>query len=114
MTIGDLKLKKIRTFRNMTQTELRCSSWTGAIKVQTALPNMKLRCTGFPVKIWLTEMAKILGCESTVHCYDTNWTMNASELMEILFWIDEFNPWHDLHLFQSQRLIQAKNANSSG
>ena len=48
MTIGD-KIKKIRTFRNMTQQLL-----AGAIKVQTALPNMKL-ITGFPVKIWLLK-----------------------------------------------------------
>ena len=49
MTIGD-KIKKIRTFRNMTQAELGAAlGW--ALKVQTALLNTK-RITGFPVKIW--------------------------------------------------------------
>ena len=52
MTIGD-KIKKIRTFRNMTQAELGAALGWGD-KVQTALPNMKL-ITGFPVKIWLLK-----------------------------------------------------------
>ena len=51
MTIGD-KIKKIRTFRNMTQAELLLLA--GAIKGQTALPNTK-PTTGFPVKIWLQK-----------------------------------------------------------
>ena len=52
MTIGD-KIKKIRTFRNMTQAELGAVlGW--AIKVQIALLNTK-PTTGFPVKIWLQK-----------------------------------------------------------
>ena len=49
MTIGD-KIKKIRTFRNMTQAELGAALGWGD-RVRTALPNTK-PTTGFPVKIW--------------------------------------------------------------
>lgn len=52
MTIGD-KIKKIRTFRNMTQAELGAALGWGD-KGQTALPNTK-PTTGFPVKIWLLK-----------------------------------------------------------
>ena len=68
----------------------------GAIKVQIVLPNMK-RITGFPAKDLVTEMAKILDVNPLTLHEPT--TMDASELMEILFWIDEFNP-AAINLFQ--------------
>ena len=48
MTIGD-KIKRIRTFRNMTQAELGAALGWGD-RVQTALPNTK-PTTGFQNKI---------------------------------------------------------------
>ena len=50
-----------------------------------------------PRKDLVTEMAKILNVNPLTLHEPT--TMNASELMEILFWIDEFNPTA-INLFQ--------------
>ena len=50
-----------------------------------------------PRKDLVTEMAKILNVNPLTLHEPT--TMDASELMEILFWIDEFNPTA-INLFQ--------------
>ena len=87
MTIGD-KIKKIRTFRNMTQAELGAAlGWgdKGANRLAQYETNYRV-----PRKDLVTEMAKILDVNPLTLHEPT--TMNASELMEILFWIDEFNP----------------------
>ena len=69
MTIGD-KIKKIRTFRKMTQAELGAALG------------------------WGEKGANRLAL------YDTT-TMDATEFMELLFWIDEFNP-SAINLFQME------------
>lgn len=94
MTIGD-KIKKIRTFRNMTQAELGAAlGWgdKGANRLAQYETNYRV-----PRKDLVTEMAKILDVNPLTLHEPT--TMNASELMEILFWIDEFNPGM-INLFQ--------------
>ena len=94
MTIGD-KIKKIRTFRNMTQAELGAAlGWgdKGANRLAQYETNYRV-----PRKDLVTEMAKILDVNPLALHEPT--TMDASELMEILFWIDEFNP-AAINLFQ--------------
>ena len=94
MTIGD-KIKKIRTFRNMTQAELGAAlGWgdKGANRLAQYETNYRV-----PRKDLITEMAKILDVNPLALHEPT--TMDASELMEILFWIDEFNP-AAINLFQ--------------
>ena len=94
MTIGD-KIKKIRTFRNMTQAELGAAlGWgdKGANRLAQYETNYRV-----PRKDLVTEMAKILDVNPLTLHEPT--TMDASELMEILFWIDEFNPGM-INLFQ--------------
>ena len=94
MTIGD-KIKKIRTFRNMTQAELGAAlGWgdKGANRLAQYETNYRV-----PRKDLVTEMAKILDVNPLTLHEPT--TMNASELMEILFWMDEFNPGM-INLFQ--------------
>ncbi|RHJ92707.1 XRE family transcriptional regulator [Ruminococcus sp. AM07-21] len=94
MTIGD-KIKKIRTFRNMTQAELGAAlGWgdKGANRLAQYETNYRV-----PRKDLVTEMAKILDVNPLALHEST--TMDASELMEILFWIDEFNP-AAINLFQ--------------
>ena len=63
----------------------------------------------FPRKDLATEMAKILDVNPLTLHEPT--TMNASELMEILFWIDEFNPGM-INLFQLETYPDEK-SNSS-
>ena len=103
MTIGD-KIKKIRTFRNMTQAELGAAlGWgdKGANRLAQYETNYRV-----PRKDLVTEMAKILDVNPLALHEPT--TMDASELMEILFWIDEFNP-AAINLFQLET-IQSKSA----
>ena len=81
MTIGD-KIKKIRTFRNMTQAELGAAlGWgdKGANRLAQYETNYRV-----PRKDLVTEMAKILDVNPLTLHEPT--TMDASELMEILFW----------------------------
>ena len=87
MTIGD-KIKKIRTFRKMTQAELGAAlGWgeKGANRLAQYETNYRV-----PKKELVTEMAKILDVNPWT-LYDAT-TMDATEFMELLFWIDEFNP----------------------
>ncbi len=94
MTIGD-KIKKIRTFRHMTQAELGAAlGWgdKGANRLAQYETNYRV-----PRKDLVTEMAKILDVNPLALHEPT--TMDASELIEILFWIDEFNP-AAINLFQ--------------
>ena len=94
MTIGD-KIKRIRTFRNMTQAELGAAlGWgdKGANRLAQYETNYRV-----PRKDLVSEMAKILDVNPLALHEPT--TMDASELMEILFWIDEFNP-AAINLFQ--------------
>ena len=90
-----VRFKKIRTFRNMTQAELGAAlSWgdKGANRLAQYETNYRV-----PRKDLVTEMAKILDV-NPLALYEPT-TMDASELMEILFWIDEFNP-AAINLFQ--------------
>ena len=106
MTIGD-KIKKIRTFRNMTQAELGAAlGWgdKGANRLAQYETNYRV-----PRKDLVTEMAKILDVNPLALHEPT--TLNASELMEILFWIDEFNPGM-INLFQLETYPDEK-SNSS-
>ena len=107
MTIGD-KIKKIRTFRNMTQAELGAAlGWgdKGANRLAQYETNYRV-----PRKDLVTEMANILDVNPlTLH--DPT-TMNASELMEILFWIDEFNPGM-INLFQLETYPDEKSNSSN-
>ena len=101
MTIGD-KIKRIRTFRNMTQAELGAAlGWgdKGANRLAQYETNYRV-----PKQDLITEMAKILDVNPWT-LYDAT-EMNASEFMELLFWIDEFNP-SAINLFQ---IIPVKNA----
>ena len=94
MTIGD-KIKKIRTFRHMTQAELGAAlGWgdKGANRLAQYETNYRV-----PRKDLVTEMAKILDVNPLALHEPT--TMDASELIEILFWIDEFNQ-AAINLFQ--------------
>jgi transcriptional regulator with XRE-family HTH domain len=96
MTIGD-KIKRIRTFRNMTQAELGAAlGWgdKGANRLAQYETNYRV-----PKQDLITEMAKILDVNPWT-LYDAT-EMNASEFMELLFWIDEFNP-SAINLFQME------------
>ena len=108
MTIGD-KIKKIRTFRNMTQAELGAAlGWgdKGANRLAQYETNYRV-----PRKDLVTEMAKILDVNPLTLHEPT--TMDASELMEILFWIDEFNP-AAINLFQLETYPGEKCNSSEG
>ena len=96
MTIGD-KIKKIRTFRKMTQAELGAAlGWgeKGANRLAQYETNYRV-----PKKELVTEMAKILNVNPWT-LYDAT-TMDATEFMELLFWIDEFNP-SAINMFQME------------
>ena len=96
MTIGD-KIKKIRTFRKMTQAELGAAlGWgeKGANRLAQYETNYRV-----PKQELVTEMAKILNVNPWT-LYDAT-TMDATEFMELLFWIDEFNP-SAINLFQME------------
>ena len=96
MTIGD-KIKRIRTFRKMTQAELGAAlGWgdKGANRLAQYETNYRV-----PKQDLITEMAKILDVNPWT-LYDAT-EMNASEFMELLFWIDEFNP-SAINLFQME------------
>ena len=106
MTIGD-KIKKIRTYRNMTQAELGAAlGWgdKGANRLAQYETNYRV-----PRKDLVTEMAKILDVNPLALHEPT--IMDASELIEILFWIDEFNP-AAINLFQLETYPDEK-CNSS-
>ncbi len=79
----------------MTQAELGAAlGWgaKGANRLAQYETNYRV-----PRKDLVTEMAKILDVNPLALHEPT--TMDASELMEILFWIDEFNP-AAINLFQ--------------
>lgn len=79
----------------MTQAELGAAlGWgdKGANRLAQYETNYRV-----PRKDLVTEMAKILDVNPLTLHEPT--TMDASELMEILFWIDEFNPGM-INLFQ--------------
>ena len=105
----NLKLKKIRTFRKMTQKEL--SEKIGLTRSRCIrIVQYETRCIVFPKKIWLTKMAKALDVNPYT-LYDTA-GRDASEMMELLFWLDEFNP-SALHLFLPRKFPGEKcNASS--
>lgn len=96
MTIGD-KIKRIRTFRGMTQRELgEALGWgeKGANRLAQYETNYRV-----PKKELVTEMAKVLDV-NPLALHDPT-TMNASEIMEILFWIDDFHPG-SINLFRME------------
>ena len=97
MTVGD-KIKRIRTFRNMTQKEMgEALGWgeKGANRLAQYETNYRV-----PKKDLLTEMAQILDVNPMTLYESTQ--MDASELMELFFWIDEFNP-SAINLFQLEK-----------
>ena len=91
MTIGD-KIKKIRTFRKMTQKEL--SEKIGLTDQHRIVQYEK--GVRVPKKDLVDKMAQALDVNPYT-LYDTA-GRDASEMMELLFWLDEFNP-SALHLF---------------
>ncbi len=106
MTVGE-KIKRIRTFRNMTQKQLAAAIGLG----ENASNRFAQYETNYrvPKKELLTKIAEVLDVNPLVF-YDAV-SMDASEIMEILFWIDEFNP-SAIHLFQLEKYPREK-ANSS-
>lgn len=106
MTVGE-KIKRIRTFRNMTQKELAAAIGLG----ENASNRFAQYETNYrvPKKELLTKIAEVLDVNPLVF-YDAV-SMDASEIMEILFWIDEFNP-SAINLFQLEKYPGEK-ANSS-
>lgn len=68
----------------------------GVKKRRIVLPNIK-QIIRFPKKELVTEMTKILDVNPWT-LYSAI-TMNATEFMDLLFWIDEFNP-SAIRLFQ--------------
>ena len=88
----NLKLKKIRTFRKMTQKEL--SEKIGLTDQHRIVQYEK--GVRVPKKDLVDKMAKALDVNPYT-LYDTA-GRDASEMMELLFWLDEFNP-SALHLF---------------
>ena len=89
MTIGD-KIKKIRTFRNMTQAELGAAlGWgdKGANRLAQYETNYRV-----PLKIWELKWLRFWMPIRLRTARTCAIMMDASKLMEILFWIDEFNP----------------------
>ena len=88
----NLKLKKIRTFRKMTQKEL--SEKIGLTDQHRIVQYEK--GVRVPKKDLVDKMATALDVNPYT-LYDTA-GRDASEMMELLFWLDEFNP-SALHLF---------------
>ena len=87
----NLKLKKIRTFRKMTQKEL--SEKIGLTDQHRIVQYEK--GVRVPKKDLVDKMAQALDVNPYT-LYDTA-GRDASEMMELLFWLDEFNP-SALHL----------------
>ena len=83
----NLKLKKIRTFRKMTQKEL--SEKIGLTDQHRIVQYEK--GVRVPKKDLVDKMAKALDVNPYT-LYDTA-GRDASEMMELLFWLDEFNPF---------------------
>ena len=92
----NLKLKKIRTFRKMTQKEL--SEKIGLTDQHRIVQYEK--GVRVPKKDLVDKMATALDVNPYT-LYDTA-GRDASEMMELLFWLDEFNP-SSLHLFLPRR-----------
>ena len=92
----NLKLKKIRTFRKMTQKEL--SEKIGLTDQHRIVQYEK--GVRVPKKDLVDKMAQALDVNPYT-LYDTA-GRDASEMMELLFWLDEFNP-SSLHLFLPRR-----------
>ena len=88
----NMKLKKIRTFRKMTQKEL--SEKIGLTDQHRIVQYEK--GVRVPKKDLVDKMAKALDVNPYT-LYDTA-GRDAPEMMELLFWLDEFNP-SALHLF---------------
>ena len=80
-------------YQNYSECRQLLSKHTDRFRSIFNAPHKKL----VPRKDLVTEMAKILDVNPLTLHEPT--TMNASELMEILFWIDEFNPGM-INLFQ--------------
>ena len=88
----NLKLKKIRTFRKMTQKELSVKiGLTDQHRIVQYEKGVRV-----PKKDLVDKMAQALDVNPYT-LYDTA-GRDASEMMELLFWLDEFNP-SALHLF---------------
>ena len=81
----NLKLKKIRTFRKMTQKEL--SEKIGLTDQHRIVQYEK--GVRVPKKDLVDKMANALDVNPYT-LYDTA-GRDASEMMELLFWLDEFN-----------------------
>ena len=76
----------INLYQNYSECQQLLSKHTDRFRSIFNAPHKKL----VPRKDLVTEMAKILDVNPLTLHEPT--TMNASELMEIQFWIDEFNP----------------------
>ena len=90
----NLKLKKIRQFRGMTQKELALRLGIGEKDGHRIVQYEN--GSRVPKKDLVDQIAKILDVNPWT-LYDTA-GRDASEMLELLFWLDEFNP-SALHLF---------------
>ena len=97
----------IKLIWNMTPAELGVAlGWgQGANRLAQYETNYRV-----PRKDLVTEMAKILDVNPLALHEPT--TVNASKLMEILFWIDEFNPGM-INLFQLETYPNEKSNSSN-
>ena len=84
----NLKLKKIRQFRGMTQKELALRLGIGEKDGHRIVQYEN--GSGVPKKDLVDQIAKILDVNPWT-LYDTA-GRDASEMLELLFWLDEFNP----------------------
>lgn len=97
MTIGE-KIKRIRKFRNMTYKALAIRTGQGENRVQKFVQyEIGYRV---PKKEMVDKIAEALDVNPYV-LYDTN-GQNASEIMEMLFWLDETHP-SLIHLHQLRK-----------
>ena len=94
MTIGQ-KIKRIRKFRKLTQAELGTALGLGE-NAQNRIAHYE-RGTREPQKKMLYALAKALDVNPFTLYEHTG--ENASELMQIMFWLEEANPGI-FHLFQ--------------
>ena len=84
----NLKLKKIRQFRGMTQKELALRLGIGEKDGHRIVQYEN--GSRVPKKDLVDQIAKILDVNPWT-LYDTA-GRDASEMLELLFWLDEFNP----------------------
>ena len=107
MTIGE-KIKRVRRFRKMTQTELGLAVGLGE-NAQNRIAHYE-RGTRVPQKELLDRMAEVLDVNRYM-LYDLT-GQSSSEFLQIMFWLEEANPGI-FRLFQLQRFPGEKRNESN-